>query len=93
MAGAANRDAIGGDLCGTILAALRFNLPGEFFRSSGIRGQLFLNWGNVSSLADRRSVRETVSDFMRDYRCSMVSVCPCSPVLQILVLMRHIDAS
>lgn len=67
-------DSLGGDLSWSILAALRFNLPSEALQAAGLRGQIFLNAGNLATLqAPARPMRDVLSDFVGNFRCSMVS--------------------
>lgn len=67
-------DSLGGDLSWSILAALRFNLPSEAFQAAGLRGQIFLNAGNLARLqAPTRPMQDVLSDFVGNFRCSMVS--------------------
>lgn len=67
-------DSLGGDLSWSLLAALRFNLPNEALQAAGLRGQIFLNAGNLARLqAPTRPMRDVLSNFIGNFRCSMVS--------------------
>jgi hypothetical protein len=68
-------DSLGGDLSWSLLAALRFNLPNEALQAAGLRGQIFLNAGNLARLhAPTRPIGDVLSDFVTNFRCSMVSI-------------------
>ena len=68
-------DALGGDLSWSLLAALRFGVPIESFRSAGLQGQVFVNAGNVTLLQTQaqqpRQFRQVVGDFLGNFRCSV----------------------
>lgn len=65
-------DSLGGDLSWSLLAALRFNLPNEALQAAGLRGQIFLNAGNLARLqAPTRPMRDVLSNFIGNFRCSM----------------------
>jgi outer membrane protein insertion porin family len=66
-------DAVGGDLSWSLLAALRFGLPWESLHAAGLRGQLFLNCGNLARLQPARALNDVMSDFFGKFRCSVVS--------------------
>ncbi len=67
-------DSLGGDVSWSLLAALRFNLPNEAFQAAGLRGQIFLNAGNLARLhPPTRPLGELMSDFVGNFRCSVVS--------------------
>lgn len=45
------QDALGGDVALSLLAALRFKLPGEAAKRAGLYGQAFLNGGSLAPLS------------------------------------------
>lgn len=45
------QDALGGDVALSLLAALRFKLPGEAAQRAGLYGQAFLNGGSLAPLS------------------------------------------
>ena len=57
----------------SLLAALRFPLPGEALRAAGLRGQLFVNAGNIGQLRPVASLSEAADAFKSTLRCSVVS--------------------
>lgn len=67
------RDAIGGDYSLSLLAALRFNLPGEISNTAGLRGQLFFNAGNSCSSVKGRNITNAILEFAKTMRFSIVS--------------------
>ena len=68
-------DSLGGDLSWSWLAALRFSLPNEALQAAGLRGQIFLNAGNLARLQPpTRPMRDVLSDFVGNFRCSVVSI-------------------
>ncbi|KAL3152135.1 hypothetical protein ABBQ32_001233 [Trebouxia sp. C0010 RCD-2024] len=64
------RDALGGDLYATVLAALRFQFPSRSLQEAGIHGHFFVNGGSLSLLSGTgRSLKQAVTeDFMRSWR-------------------------
>lgn len=65
-----HRDALGGDLYATVLAALRFQFPSRNLQEAGVHGHFFINGGNLSLLSGtNRSIQQTVTeDFLRNWR-------------------------
>ena len=68
-------DALGGDLSWCVLAALRFGLPIESLKGTGLRGQVFVNAGNLAQVGSGRSFRDVVNDLAGTFRCSVVRFC------------------
>ena len=68
----ARPDSLGGDLSWSLLAALRFSLPFESLQAAGLRGQVFVNCGNLAQLQNTRPFREVLDDFVGNCRCSAV---------------------
>lgn len=67
------RDSIGGDYSLSLLAALRFNLPGEISHAAGLRGQLYFNAGNNCSSLAGGNLSSKLSEFAKTMRFSIVS--------------------
>lgn len=68
-------DSLGGDLSWSLLAAFRFSLPSEALQAAGLRGQIFLNAGNLARLQPpTRPMKDVLGDFIGNFRCSMVSI-------------------
>lgn len=68
----ARPDSLGGDLSWSLLAALRFALPFESLQAAGLRGQVFLNCGNLAQFQPARPLRDVLNEFVGDFRCSAV---------------------
>ncbi|KAK9830313.1 hypothetical protein WJX72_010954 [[Myrmecia] bisecta] len=65
------RDALGGDLYCSLLAAIRFELPHPALRQAGIYGHAFVNGGNLALLSGvKRSLRDSVNNFATTFRWS-----------------------
>lgn len=73
MGSSYNRDALGGDLYATVLAALRFEFPSKGLQEAGIHGHLFVNGGSLSLLSGTsRSMKQAVTqDFVTSWRWSV----------------------
>ncbi|KAK9833542.1 hypothetical protein WJX81_003706 [Elliptochloris bilobata] len=70
-AGTDKRDALGGDLMCTLLAALHFPLPFEAPRALGLHGHVFLNGGSTEVLTGTgRPLQQGARDFLRSFRWS-----------------------
>mmetsp|Transcript_32609 Transcript_32609/g.72023 ORF Transcript_32609/g.72023 Transcript_32609/m.72023 type:complete len:528 (-) Transcript_32609:921-2504(-) len=66
------RDALGGDLFLSVLAALTFQLPHEAFRALGLHGHVFVNGGNNVQLTGAgRPIRDSVHAFTTSLRWSI----------------------
>lgn len=65
------RDALGGDLFCSVLAAFNFPLPFETAKAMGMHGHVFINGGSIVGLAgQRKSVGDCGREFGRSFRWS-----------------------
>ncbi|MEW5305444.1 MAG: hypothetical protein WDW38_010472 [Sanguina aurantia] len=65
------RDALGGDLYASVLAALTFQLPHPVLKSLNMHGQVFVNGGNNMALAGTsRPLRDSINEFGSQFRWS-----------------------
>ncbi|KAI7844949.1 hypothetical protein COHA_001596 [Chlorella ohadii] len=73
---ALRRDALGGDLMCSLMAALNFPLPSDAMRAAGIHGHVFINGGNLVGLSGggRSGLRSAWRDFSTSFRWSIVSM-------------------
>ncbi|KAL4421736.1 hypothetical protein ABPG77_002352 [Micractinium sp. CCAP 211/92] len=66
------RDALGGDLFCSLMAALNFQLPAESLRSVGIHGHVFVNGGSlVQGVGPGRSLQSAWHEFGTSFRWSV----------------------
>ncbi|KAL4452572.1 hypothetical protein ABPG75_008234 [Micractinium tetrahymenae] len=66
------RDALGGDLFCSLMAALNFQLPAESLRSVGIHGHVFVNGGSlVQGAGPGRSLQSAWHEFATSFRWSV----------------------
>lgn len=66
------RDALGGDLFCSLMAAVNFQLPAESLRSAGIHGHVFVNGGSlVHGVAPGRSLQNAWHEFATSFRWSV----------------------
>ena len=74
QAEARERDALGGDVFCSVLAALNFQLPHEGLRATGCHGQLFVNGGTIAALSGTgRGLQQCVHELVTSFRWSVVS--------------------
>jgi outer membrane protein insertion porin family len=64
------RDALGGDVACSLLAALQFRLPHEGLTAAGVHGQVFLNGGTLCSLQGAASPAAFARDLASSFRWS-----------------------
>ena len=69
------RDALGGDLFCSLMAALNFQLPHEGLRAAGVHGHLFLNGGTLVGLGggSGRSLQQCAHELATTLRWTVVS--------------------
>ncbi|PRW61285.1 Sorting and assembly machinery component 50 [Chlorella sorokiniana] len=70
---ALRRDALGGDLMCSLMAALNFPMPSDAMRAAGIHGHVFINGGNLVGLSGggRAGLRSAWREFSTSFRWSI----------------------